>query len=648
MNRPTSPKMRHNPARSPRRSASAASPVGAIKAPTVKALVAATAVALMLLPEVRDAHAQVIGDIDVRSRLGEKFFAAVPVQSERVLDPNCIQVASHPSAPQGAQTLDATRVRINPTGAVESVIIETAGPVTSAVVALRLQVGCTNPAVRDFVVQGETAPAIAMDTRPQRPATVTPPRAAQRAPAQRRAAPRAAPAAQQTAAAAPPIAAITPPAAPAQPRGATVAPRAPQPAARGEDSTPKAPVITSHSLPLPGAAIPSTPSAPPSLADQEAQKRITDLRARSDDHAANLLALEDRLSLLQKQAELLKAQLEQTMASPAATSQPGSTPAPVSTAEPLATPAAASAPGVTPLAAQPTVKARSLGDVLTDWRVLGGALGGLLIAAAAYGFGRRKPVEPERSSPAATPAWQKPLARESSQGTGARFDRTQEMQAPQIPQSDHAADWRPTDRMADITEQWESRPPTTTTMPVAEGVPESAIVTQPGVGITRDFHITQQFQPTNERAVALSTPDEIVQQARTHYMDDGDTFRAIDLLEMAVSVRSDSTRPWQALFAIYRRENMTERYQRLAVAYRQAFGEDSNWAAIQGLGYQVDPSNPLYEAAASAPPVAEDLLERWLGVPLDFTAHLLANEMHDQLMETFPGRGKTRKRVSGE
>ena len=185
-------------------------------------------------------------------------------------------------------------------------------------------------------------------------------------------------------------------------------------------------------------------------------------------------------------------------------------------------------------------------------------------------------------------------------------------------------------------------------MPVVEGVPQSAITTQPGVGITRDFHITQQFQPTNERAVALSTPDEIVQQARTHYMDDGDTFRAIDLLEMAVSVRSDSTRPWQALFAIYRRENMTERYQRLAVAYRQAFGEDANWAPIQGLGYQMDPSNPLYEAAASAPLVAEDLLERWLGVPLDFTAHLLANEMHDQLMETFPGRGKNRKRVSGE
>jgi hypothetical protein len=307
---------------------------------------------------------------------------------------------------------------------------------------------------------------------------------------------------------------------------------------------------------------------------------------------------------------------------------------------------------VAPGASQTSAPARSFGTVLGDWRVIGGALGGLLIAALAYGFGRRKPVEPEYSEPAPTvPSWQQPLARETT--ANERFDRTQELQATRpvssSEQLDQTDEWRLAKHpmVADETAQWEVRPPTTTTMPVPEGaVPQSAIVTQPGVGITRDFHITQQFEPTNERAVALSTADEIVHQARTHYMDDGDTFRAIDLLEMAVSVRSDSTRPWQALFAIYRRENMTERFQRLAIAYRQAFGEDSSWPAIQGLGYAMDSSNPLYAAAAGSPPVATDLLDRWLGVPLDFTAHLLANEMHDQLMETFPGRNK--KKRAGE
>ena len=642
MNRPNLPKAQSVPARATRRGGPPASRPAVIEAPTVKTIVAATAMALMLLPTVRDAHAQVIGDIDVRSRIGEKFFAAVPVQSARVLDPNCIQVSRNPSAPQGAEGLDAARVRVNPTGAVESVIIESAGPATSALIGLRLQVGCANPAVRDFVVRNEAVPpSLAPDTQVQRPVAAAPARAAQRAQAPRAAA-RAAAAASPSA---PQIAAT-------QPRVAT-APPAPkaQPGARAEDGTPKAPVVTSHSIPLPATAgaVPSTPFAPVSTADDGAQKRISELRARSDDYAANLLALEDRLSLLQKQAELLKAQLEQTVPSPAA-SQPPSAAAPVATTEAPATSAVTvSANLETPVGSQAPAAARGSGNVLTDWRVIGGALGGLLIAALAYGFGRRKPVEPEDSAPAAVPAWQQPAAREPS--ASVRFDRTQEMQAPPVSseQSEKADEWRLTTHpmIADETAQWESRPPTTTTLPVPEGtVPQSAVVTQPGVGITRDFHITQQFEPTNERAVALSTADEIVHQARTHYVDDGDAFRAIDLLEMAVSVRSDSTRPWQALFAIYRRENMTERFQRLAVAYRQAFGEDSSWRAIQGLGYAMDPGNPLYEAAAGAPPVAADLLDRWLGVPLDFTAHLLANEMHDQLMETFPGRSK--KKRAGE
>src|SRR5262245_47952732 len=266
MNRPTFPNAQHVPARARRGVSTASQPAG-IEAPTVKAIVAATAVALMLLPTARDAQAQVIGDIDVRSRVGEKFFAAVPVQSERVLDPNCIQVSRNPSAPQGAQDLGGARVRVNPTGAVESVIIESAGPVTSPLIGLRLQVGCANPSVRDFVVQNEAMPAsLAPDLPVQRPVAAGPARTAQRAQAPRVAA-RATPAAPRAAAAAPQVAAP-------QPRAVTVPAPTAQPGGRAEDGTPKAPVITSHSIPLPAdaGAVPSTSPASVSAADQAAQK----------------------------------------------------------------------------------------------------------------------------------------------------------------------------------------------------------------------------------------------------------------------------------------------------------------------------------------------------------------------------------------
>jgi hypothetical protein len=195
--------------------------------------------------------------------------------------------------------------------------------------------------------------------------------------------------------------------------------------------------------------------------------------------------------------------------------------------------------------------------------------------------------------------------------------------------------------MVDQTAEWVP-PPTTDSLPVPGTADVPAAL--PGAAMTREFHITQQFQPVAERVVALSSPEEIVQQARTHYMEDNDVFKAIDLLEMAVSARKDSPRPWQALFAIYRRENMPERFQRLVLAYRGVFGQDESWPAIRALGHQLDPTTPLYGEDAGGEPIPADLVERWLGVPLDFTAHLLANEMHDQLMDTYSGRKRRNRR----
>jgi hypothetical protein len=599
--------------------------------PAVKTLVAATAVALMLLPGVRSARAQAIGDIDVRSRLGERFFAAVPVRSNAVLDPNCIRVGANPAAPEGADPLRSTRVRINPTGPVESVIIETAGSVTSPVIALRLEVGCTNPVVRDFVVLGEGVPLqVQAEQPPVAPVAVAtriaPPRAA-RAPRAR----------------------VAPPA----PRG--------RPTASGPDSILKAPVVTSHSSApsvVGATTAPAAPTTPTIAVPQDGQSRVAELRARSDDQAASLLDLEDRLSLLQKQAELLKAQLEQVLATPTPTADSAATPA--STSPVTLAPAtagttvgvAASTASVFP--ANTVRKSRSIGELLTDWRVVGGALGALLCAAIAYKLGRRNPARSVRTAPSAAavrqdpsprnvqPAAQKSLELDRTPLAGAALPIPDMKRTPQRGKTSQPL-------VADATMEWDARPPTTNTHAVPESSARAAATaTHPGMDVSREFHITQQFQPSAERTVALSTPEEIVQQARTLYMDDGDTFRAIDLLEMAVSVRTDSTRPWQALFAIYRRENMLERYQRLALAYRQAFGEDSNWTAIQILGHALDSSNALYSVPENAEPLPDDQLERWLGVPLDFTSHLLANEMHDQLMETFPGRAKKRKRVAGE
>jgi hypothetical protein len=225
----------------------------------------------------------------------------------------------------------------------------------------------------------------------------------------------------------------------------------------------------------------------------------------------------------------------------------------------------------------------------------------------------------------------------------AASERAPSKTAARIPAANETAEWKPStaQRGLDQTAEWVA-PPTTDTMPAAA----SATAGEEGVNTGREYHITQQFGPSDDRVVATAAPEEIVQQARTHYMEDGDVFRAIDLLEMAVSARKGSARPWQALFAIYHRERMTERFQRLALSYRANFGEDENWAIIGALGSAIDPYNKLYGEGPGTP-LPDDLTERWLGVPLDFTAHLLANDMHDQLMSTLPGRQR-RQRTAQE
>jgi hypothetical protein len=621
----------------------------------LNALAAATSIALFCLPGVPQAHAQMIGELEVRSRLGERFFAAVPVRADAgVLDPRCVRVLPNPNAPEGADPLPRTRVRI---GSADSVIIETADAVNSPIVGLRLEVGCQNSVSRDFVVLGDlpdtsrnASQAAAATVTPAAPAaTVAPvPIAPVPRPARRQAAPvQSAPAMQGQTQLAPDLAAVPPPPAVAAP------PRAVRPA-------PKAI----------GADTALAPTAGGTLLQSENARRLSELQARSDDQAAALLALEDRLALLQKQAELLKLQLEQAMAAAPASAQPASSPhgaadaAPTAAAATSTSSAASSAPATSagspiidtaakaaPAAAIPALvqpsprKEPGLLDILFDWRV-GGALAVLVLGALALKLRRRPVLEGERGKKNASAAPARPMTPLNPDYDPSMFDKTGEYPVASSFAQDKTAEWPSAlqSPSAQRTAEWiATPPPATDNFPVPEpSMTTSQIMRANPAALSREFHITQQFQPEAERVVALSSPEEIVQQARTHYMDDNDVFRAIDLLEMAVSARKDSPRPWQALFAIYRRERMPERYQRLVLAYRSAFGEDDNWPAIQSLGREIDQENRLYAAAAQTAPLPEDLLERWLGVPLDFTAHLLANEMHDQLMSTNPGRKRRR------
>ena len=625
-------------------------PTGKLSGPPGAALTKlalATAMALLVIPTIEGAQAQTLGALDVRSRLGERFYGAVPVQAgSGFLDPNCVRVLPNPNAPAGAEALRGTRVRV---GSADTLIIETNAAVTSPVVGLRVELGCERPTVRDYVVLGEGATIAGLTDAPPAASAIRPspqPRAASPAARTRSSPPRRAAIAQ----------------APKRPAPAVVAEVPTAPAARAplpREPVTVAPSASSASAPSPGLGTAPSSSQAPAL--DNAERRVAELRARSDDQAAALLALDDRLALLQKQAEVLKLQLEQALVTPTAAAAataampPASVTASAAASAQISTPAGGASPAAAdakPAAATSAASTVSSApsqrkepgvlDLLSNWGVAGG-LAALLVGAFILRR-RRRPIFKAGDSGIATSADDSLLepqyagignssVRSTAQPARAQPARAQTLRATPVASAAREA---VAARSLDQTAEWIAPPPTDT-MPTAAAAADA--------GTSREFHITQQFGPTDERVVATAQPEEIVQQARTHYMDDGDVFRAIDLLEMAVSARKDSARPWQALFAIYHRERMTERFQRLAMSYRDAFGEDPSWPTIQALGLAIDPYNKLYGDETTSTALAGDLTERWLGVPLDFTAHLLANEMHDQLMSTQPGQQR-RKRTA--
>jgi hypothetical protein len=735
----------------------------------LKALAAATALALAGLPN--PSSGQNIGALDVRSRLGEPFFAAAPVTVPGgIIDPNCIRVRPNPNAPADALALKGVRIRV---GSADTVIIETVGAVTGPVVGLRLEVGCSQPVTRDFLV---VAPRVA---QPQPAATValSAPETADAQAVGERAAISASSVARSRSAFArtsgrtpassqpTPISTASGNARPDRAAAASAPPRAARPAtsrARAADDAGAAVSARTSLAAAPTATSSDSKTVPGAAARRDPSGRIAELQARSRALAEAVRSAEERVALLQKQAALLKTQLERRLAAPAeelaaqpaaqpegraaaqseaqanapasdlvvappagqpgaqpanpvtahsavaetqaateAEAPPGDAPEVTTPSEPAAAgseapaatppsthtaPAAVPAPVTAPVsAAQPpaasasstvskpssrnAAQPQSVLDLLLEWKVAGG-LAALALGALAFDRRRRRKIEPDSaatSDPAATAPAEPTPPRQSTQElplAPADAPATNEWEIPSPRPQEQTDEWlvatpanaapktsnpAPTPEntepvTADSAPVAASLAPVATTSAPTRGLGDRALASLPGAAMTREFHITQRFQPSAERVVALSSPEEIVQQARTHYMEDNDVFKAIDLLEMTISARNDSTRPWQALFAIYRRENMAERYQRLAFAYRDAFGEDESWPAICALGRQLAP-NLLGGDESGDPGIADDLVERWLGVPLDFTAHLLANELHAQLMETYPGSRRRQRRT---
>ncbi len=156
-------------------------------------------------------------------------------------------------------------------------------------------------------------------------------------------------------------------------------------------------------------------------------------------------------------------------------------------------------------------------------------------------------------------------------------------------------------------------------------------------------YLRERFPEVAQGSLRLDKPDSLIHAARLYYQEDNNSAKATELLEYAIGEYPNEVRPWLALFEIFRLENRKPDFTSLALRFKTWFEHGGYWPKVQAIGRQLDAENSLYAAeeylteahAADQPDISVEA-ENWLNTPLDFTQDLLGNELRDALLSPEP------------
>ncbi|QLG86953.1 hypothetical protein HQ393_01125 [Chitinibacter bivalviorum] len=95
--------------------------------------------------------------------------------------------------------------------------------------------------------------------------------------------------------------------------------------------------------------------------------------------------------------------------------------------------------------------------------------------------------------------------------------------------------------------------------------------------------------------VDVVSPGNVTEEAQL-LLDHGLTPQAINLLTHEISQYPAALALWMKLFEIFAANKMAEAFQERAVAFRLQFASDALWQKVQELGLSLDPANPLYRS----------------------------------------------------
>ncbi|AOY00355.1 FimV family protein [Jeongeupia sp. USM3] len=95
--------------------------------------------------------------------------------------------------------------------------------------------------------------------------------------------------------------------------------------------------------------------------------------------------------------------------------------------------------------------------------------------------------------------------------------------------------------------------------------------------------------------VDVVLPGNVSEEAQL-LIDHGLVQQAINLLNHEIEQHPAALVLWMKLFEVYRQNDMKQAFQERAVAFRLQFASDALWQQVQAIGQRVDPDNPLYRS----------------------------------------------------
>lgn len=172
--------------------------------------------------------------------------------------------------------------------------------------------------------------------------------------------------------------------------------------------------------------------------------------------------------------------------------------------------------------------------------------------------------------------------------------------------------------------------------------PAPAVAGDPAAERIRERYFTVRF-PGAPSLRPDTAPASLVKSARL-YFEDGDSLRAVELLECASQALPAEPSLWLARLEILFLSRRGEAFVAAARRFRESFPQSPQWSEVERLGWRLAPQERLFAAGRPQGASGDEHFgawpeaPNWIEAPWDLTGEVLAVELRGRVLGTATAR----------